>query len=205
MAILKNADCYWIVDPLDGTRSYIDGHDGFGVHIALIQNERPVLAVIYFPARKVFYYTDDEKAYLEREGQKPIVINGRDRAPDESLKVAVSWLKDKQPKLQGVGYQPIPAVGGDRVCEVAVGRADLALIENPFSYWDLAAAHALLLQAGGEIYDLETGKPVRYTNDKLFVKPCLAGKETVVKNHLEKFKDELGALQRKRPAFKQKP
>lgn len=173
-AIIAAHTTYWIVDPLDGTRSYIEGHEGFGVHIGLIDHGVPVAGIVYFPAQGILYYTDAGKAYKQPDGQPAKQIQVTQPA---SLKrpftTATSWHKHRQPGSDIT--RSIAAVGGARACITAEGITDVALIEAPFSYWDIAAAHALLRAAGGELFDLANGIPVRYPSSKLHIDPAIGG------------------------------
>lgn len=202
-AVQTASNSYWIVDPLDGTRSYLDGYDGFGVHIGLIVNGEPVAAAIYFPAQGVAYYTDGANgAFMQKDGAAPVPVCVNTAEGAGGLTAAVSWVKARQPVLAaGAVYKPLPFVGGDRVCQAAVGVVDLALVENPFSYWDIAAAHAFLRAAGGELFDLNNGAPVRYPSDRLYVLPCIGGAPALVSKYRQAFSDAVKAL----PPPKRKP
>lgn len=203
-AILAASDIYWIVDPLDGTRSYIDGHDGFGVHIGLIDKGVPSFAVIYFPAQGVLYYTDGATgAYRQADGQAAQKITVSDAvAPGDKLRAVVSWVARRQPSREDIDYRAIPAVGGGRVCTVAERGGDIALMEGPFSYWDIAAAHALLRGAGGELYELDSGKPVTYPSDRLYIPPSIGGHKNLVAAHRPAFKAAVANLAKRAAAPK---
>lgn len=205
--IQKNNKTYWIVDPLDGTRSYIDGFDGFGVHIGLIDNGVPVAGIIYFPALGLTYYTDGANGAFRREDGKPAQkLNlSAEVAATQPPRVTVSWKRNKRPDKAGGNYTDIPEVGGARVVAVAEGRVDLALIESPFSYWDIAAAHALLKAAGGELYDLKSGQPVRYPPERLDITPAIGGSAANVANHRARFERGVTGLDKSpRGVFKLK-
>lgn len=178
-AIVAAHQTYWIVDPLDGTRTYIDGHDGFGVHIGLIDRGVPVAGVVYFPAVDVVYYTHEGRAYKQAQGKPAQTVRV---TPPEGLRhpfaAATSWSAKRQVRAEVA--TSVPAVGGARACITAEGLTDVALIEAPFSYWDIAAAHAVLRAAGGDLFDLLTGDPVRYPPHKLHIDPAVGGHATVV-------------------------
>lgn len=197
-AIQQSSDTYWIVDPLDGTRSYIDGFDGFGVHIGLIEKGQPKAAAIYFPAQGILYYTDGVNgAFIQEDGKPARKISVTAPLKDgDAPVIAVSWANRMKVLQQHMDHTQIQAVGGDRVCQTAAGHTDLGLIEIRFSYWDIAAAHALLRQARGELYNLQTGVPITYPNDKLFIEPAIAGHPDTV----EKFRETLKTKMQHLPA-----
>lgn len=174
--IIRDNDTYWVVDPLDGTLTYINGEDGFGVHIALVSDGEPVLGVVYFPSLGVTYYTgQDGKAYKETDtGEKSeISVNGK---KGDGFTAAVNWRPAKQPEhLNGAPYQAVPGVGGQRLCFAAEGRTDIAVTEAGFSFWDVAAAHAVLRAAGGIFVEQDSGRPVTYKDESLTVKSAAGG------------------------------
>ena len=189
LAIQKSHHTYWVVDPLDGTRSYIEGFDGFGVHIGLIEKGEAKAAAIYFPAQGIAYYTDGKSgAFQQKDGRPREKITVRTKQEEgKSLTVAVSWVARRRPARDDVDYHPLAAVGGDRFCQAASGKADLALTEMPFAYWDIAAAHALLKAAGGDIFDLKTGARITYPNDRIYVPPALGGDADLVRAQRDSF------------------
>lgn len=189
----------WIVDPLDGTSSYLkgpeymDGQPGFGVHIALVENGSPVRGVVYLPAQKTLFFTgDDGKAYIAQNEDAPEVI----RAPQAlqgTLHAAVPETEHKRPKsINGLDYEAVSAVGSSKICAVACGDADVMWQDRPdkkeaiedrdvFSYWDAAAGHAILKAAGGNLFDIPTGQEVRYDKDDFFIRPCVAASPNILK------------------------
>lgn len=205
-AIIATHSKYWIVDPLDGTRSFIDGYDGFGVHIGLIDNGVPVAGVIYFPAQDVLYFTRGGKAYCQ-DGQAAVrEISVRDASATRlPLQVASSWKKHRQPAVADGSIVAAPAVGGARVCVTAQGITDIALIEAPFSYWDIAAAHAVLRAAGGELYELDTGVAIRYPAGSLAIPRAVGGHADVVTRERVRLLDAANALLAANGARKPRP
>jgi len=181
--IIQNHKTYWITDPLDGTRSYIDGHDGFGVHLALIHQGVPIMGFVHFPAQGMTYYTGhDQKAYKldDKHGiPKQIHVSNANTTP---FKAAVNWRKHERPlTINRKKYQAIPGVGGARLCLAAEGAVDLAWVEKPFSYWDVAAAHAVLRAAGGDFVDAKFGKSITYGSSKLYIEPSVGGSPQTLK------------------------
>jgi 3'(2'), 5'-bisphosphate nucleotidase len=180
-AILAAHDTYWITDPLDGTRSFLDGHDGFGVHIGLISKGEAVAGIVYFPAQGVAYFTDGATgAYRQQDGEAPARISLRaPLAEKDRALVAISWGVKKKTKGQDMPFDIVAAVGGARLCVLAEGGADAAVTEMPFSYWDIAAAHAVLKAAGGDYYRLDNGDRITYLAGSLAIPAAIAGEAGV--------------------------
>ncbi len=75
----------------------------------------------------------------------------------------------------------VPEVGGGRICAAAEGLVDIGVVERPFSHWDLAAAHAVIKAAGGEIVDATTKEPISYANPELSLTPCFGASHETLK------------------------
>jgi 3'(2'), 5'-bisphosphate nucleotidase len=157
---------FWLVDPLDGTREFINHRDEFTVNIALIDNGAPVLGVVGVPARGLLYASDGPgRASLCADGgaHRPIAARV---APAGGIAVAASrshankaeledYLKDKT-------VTDFLAAGSSlKFCLIAEGKADLYPRLGPTMEWDTAAAHAVLAAAGGHVRTLE-GEELRY-------------------------------------------
>lgn len=190
----------WIIDPLDGTSSYLEGPDyldgqaGFGVHIAYMEDGKPVKGVVYLPAQNtMFFVGDDGKAYIQEEDSQPEVIEAP-KSVQGALVAAVPGTESKRPKdINGLAYEPLTTIGGSRLCEVACGEADIMWNDRPdktealedrdvFSYWDIAAGHAILKAAGADLYEIATGQEVSYNNESFLVRPCVAATPEILKH-----------------------
>ena len=156
---------FWLVDPLDGTREFVARNGEFTVNIALIDNGRPVLGVVYLPVLDVLYAgLQGQGAWCEREGLRQRI---QCRAmPAEGATVACSrshgdgalldeWLKGEPV----AGRQE--AGSSLKFGLLAEGRADLYPRFGRTMEWDTAAGHAVLAAAGGSVCDV-AGQPLRY-------------------------------------------
>lgn len=187
----------WVIDPLDGTKTAIDyanGHkdyDQFGVHIALAKDNSPVLGVAFFPAmadgKGVAYFTgDDGKAYKQTGDAAPKSIQvSKPPFKANGLRAAVHFHEARRPhQIAGRDYVHVPGVGGQRLCLVAEGSADVADMNDipethrgqyAYKQWDLAASHAVLKAAGGELVNAETQQPVLYDHPEFKMAGSVAG------------------------------
>ena len=144
---------FWLVDPLDGTKEFINRNGEFTVNIALIHNKKPILSVIYVPVKDVLYWADDSGAWKEERGQttKLEVNYSTDR------RVAVRSKSHASPEEEDVleRYNVVDSisVGSSlKFCMVAEGRADVYYRHGPTMEWDTAAGQAILQAAGGKVY-----------------------------------------------------
>lgn len=182
--IVKKHDTYWLCDPLDGTKTYINGHDGFGVHIALIHRGEPVMGVAYFPAQengqgKIYYTGNNGGAYVRVGQNAPQRLYVKTAQSD--VRLSLGWAD----KPMFMNFEMVRAVGGARLCVVAEGQANVAQFNAPFSYWDVAAGHAIIKAAGGGFYNLKTGQEIRYDHPSLVTPPALGGHKTILKKLIQ--------------------
>ncbi len=173
---LKGAEYFWLVDPLDGTREFIDGSPDFTVNIALIKNNVPLLGVIYAPAHGEMFSAYGEGTAVrwteENEHEKPIRV----RHPGKGGLVVITSKNrehaaiDKYLEEQKV--EKIIRKGSSlKICAVAMGKADLCPGFGQTYEWDTAAGQAILEAAGGEIVALEGSEPLRYGEKSDFINP----------------------------------
>jgi 3'(2'), 5'-bisphosphate nucleotidase len=158
---------FWLVDPLDGTKEFVRRTGEFTVNIALMQNFKPVLGVIYAPVVDelyVGYGPDTAERTIKGEAKKISVRI----VPEEGYTVVASRShsnKDElQDYLQGKKIADQAFRGSSlKICQVAAGDADLYPRLAPTCEWDIAAGHAIVNAAGGKMTkldgsDLEYGK-----------------------------------------------
>ena len=156
---------YWLIDPLDGTKEFIKRNGEFTVNIALIREHRPVLGVVHVPVSGVTYsgIVGAGARRIERDGD-PLPISVR--LPSAQPPVVVGSRSHANPDLErhlaGLGDYELVSMGSSlKFCLLAEGRADFYPRLGPTSEWDTAAAHAVVLAAGGHIVTLD-GEPLRY-------------------------------------------
>lgn len=165
--------CYWLVDPLDGTREFVKRNDEFTVNIALIDESGSAIAgIVYAPALdELAYAAKGEGAWLERCDGKMVL---RARALPDVPVLAVSRSHASaatRALLNGIGAHETLAAGSAlKFIRVAQGRADLYPRFGPTSEWDTAAGQCVLEEAGGCVLDLH-GHPLRYNRRETLLNP----------------------------------
>jgi 3'(2'), 5'-bisphosphate nucleotidase len=165
---------FWLVDPLDGTKEFLARNGEFTVNIALIVGHEPALGVVGVPARDVVYTGIPGVGATRIEGGgRAHAIRTRRPAP-EPLRVVGSRSHRGDSLvalLARLGPHDLVAVGSAlKFCIVAEGDADFYPRLGPTSEWDTAAAHAVLVAAGGAVVTLE-GKPLRYNTRPELLNP----------------------------------
>lgn len=157
---------FWLVDPLDGTKEFINRRREFTVNIALIEDGRPVLGTIHAPALDATYAgAGAGTATAEVAGGGPRPVAAR-RAPADGLAVVASRSHANIPALEsylaGIRVESCKNLGSAiKFCLIASGEADLYPRLGRTMEWDTAAGHAVLEAAGGSVRTL-TGAPLRY-------------------------------------------
>ena len=150
---LKN---FWLIDPIDGTRDYINGRDEFTLNAALIIDKKPAIGIITAPAKKrVFYSYGMSNSYELINGQE---INLIDKKKNYNELKAVSYSDELKIKIIEVHkkyniktHQKMKS--SLKFCVIAAGEYDLYAAEPRACEWDIAAGHAILEHAGGKITD----------------------------------------------------
>jgi 3'(2'), 5'-bisphosphate nucleotidase len=165
---------YWLVDPLDGTREFLNRNGEFTVNIALIEAHRPTLGVVHVPVQGVSYQgLPGSGAWREAPDgvRQPIRVRAHSGTPVRVVGSRSHRGESLAGFLERLGPHELLGVGSAlKFCLVAEGRADVYPRLGPTSEWDTAAAHAVLAAAGGEVLDLE-GQPLAYNTREGLLNP----------------------------------
>jgi 3'(2'), 5'-bisphosphate nucleotidase len=177
----KNLKQLWIVDPLDGTKEFIKKNDEFTVNIALIENSKPVIGVIYAPALNVLYFSerklgsyktlitaldefDNSKAFrlpLVENSNEYKVLTSRSHLDDNTL----DYIDNL--KVNNLKVVSVPMGSSLKFCLLAEGLADCYPRFSPCMEWDTAAGQIICEEAGFKVVDLKTMKPIIYNRENL--------------------------------------
>lgn len=174
---IADYEYYWLCDPLDGTKAFINGEPDYTVNIALIQNGDPVMGVVYAPAQGILYagHGPGTAVRWSEETDKEKSISVRP-VPSSGLTAFTSKSFDLTSRKDDLlGHFKVEKVlkksSSIKICCIAAGKADIYPRLGPTCLWDTAAADAVLRAAGGMISDLQ-GKPMRYIPlDAKFLNP----------------------------------
>ena len=189
----------WMIDPLDGTKEFLEGTGEFTVNIALIVEAEAVLGLIAAPnrgyldlgvpdwgARRYPLFSDEEGADLSARALDPaaqLVMSASARHREERVQMMLTRLAEL-----AQGAQRLDAGSALKFCDVASGSADVYPRTSPCYEWDLAAGDALVRAAGGSVTTLE-GAPVRYNQwDSLKAPKFVAAGDSEI-NYLELIPD----------------
>ena len=170
---------YWLVDPLDGTAEFVKRNGEFTVNIALIDNKRPVLGVIYAPVTDMIWYNDNDKVFkgsglrdtehvtnarlLSHVQQSHVsrpftVLVSRSHRTAEVDDYINKVLRPQHPDLV------LDSQGSSlKFARLAEGTADVYVCYSKTKEWDTAAAEAILCAVGGKVLRISDGKPLEYS------------------------------------------
>ena len=161
----KNWTKYWLVDPLDGTKEFIKQNGEFTVNIALIENNKPILGVIFTPVKFDLYFAQknygsykinsSSKLINLKEAVKIFVANQSSikriiGSRSHSNQTFDSWVNQNFPNSEIV-----QAGSSLKFCLIAEGAADIYPRFGPTSEWDIAAGHIIVKEAGGSVSTFE--------------------------------------------------
>ena len=173
-------DRVWVVDPLDGTKEFIEGVPHFVVSIALVENGQPILGVLYNPVTaETFTAVKDQGAYLD--GQK---INCSEKQNINEMVILNSRSETKKGLWEPFDstFKELKAIGSVayKLGLTAAGRADIFASLRPKNEWDICAGNCIINEAGGKLVDLY-GNAREYNSSNTLITPGLiAGQVTAV-------------------------
>lgn len=162
---------FWLVDPLDGTKEFLKRNGEFTVNIALVKHGVPVLGVVYAPVLDVCYFAArGTGAFVQRGDAAAQAIQAEAHAADSAIKVVASRSHSDARTaalLQKLGNHECISMGSSlKLCLVAEAAAHFYPRLGPTMEWDTAAAHAVVLEAGGIVCDVAE-QALRYNKEDM--------------------------------------
>jgi len=165
---------YWLIDPLDGTKEFVNRNGEFTVNIALIDNQKAVFGVVHVPVQGKTYVGCEGYGAELREGDapaKPIRIAKNSRTPVRVVGSRSHRGASLDAYLDALGEHDMISMGSSlKFCVIAEGGADLYPRLGLTSEWDTAAAQAVVEQAGGSVVTLD-GKTMKYNAKEDILNP----------------------------------
>ncbi len=164
---------YWLIDPLDGTRDFINQTGEFCICIAYIKNNRPIYGLIYAPYSQTHYFTNDQQKSFKYQDNKATLLQCA--SPKQPLEIVIGNHSHNNQQLQSYlhdfGDTKISHLGSAlKFCKIAEGIFDHYPRFGPCSEWDTAAGGCILEAAGGRVVG-EDKKPLRYNTQHSLISP----------------------------------
>ena len=172
---IKNLNDFWLIDPIDGTYDYINNLDEFTINAGLIINKQPVAGLIYAPAKKRMFYSYGNTFAFELIDGKPVKLDKKNNFDKNRIKF-VSYSKKIKPEIEKIHKELnvkeyVRMKSSLKFCVIASGEFDGYVAEPRACEWDIAAGHAILKHAGGNVTDFD-GNEILY-GKKDFKNPSL--------------------------------
>ncbi len=179
-AVRGQWDEYWLVDPLDGTKEFVNRNGEFTVNIALIRGGIAAYGVVGVPVQERVFVGNasaSEAVVVSKDGRQrihsrtmradvdPLVIVASRSHGGERLEAYLDALSERFASASRT-----PVGSSLKLCVLASGEADCYPRLGPTSEWDIAAAHAVLRAAGGEVYTFDRA-PLKYNSKDSLLNP----------------------------------
>lgn len=185
---------FWLIDPLDGTKEFINKNDEFTVNIALIDQGKPLMGIVYAPVIDILYFSDPTGAWKkERASQDTNMLADSDMLKSSSVRLPLvsnhtgytivasrSHLNEQttafinQVKREHSEIRIISRGSSLKLCMIAEGSADVYPRFGITSEWDIAAGHALILAAGGKVVSADGITELKYNTAGMENPPFIA-------------------------------
>ena len=177
---------YWLVDPLDGTKEFINKSKEFTVNIALIENSMPVFGIVAAPAtgkvwsgsffQRPSKFTKILNRYLTHEhkpNQLRIVMSKSHQTDTD--KQFLEFLEEQSFNGIPISYSVVEKGSSLKLCALADNEADIYPRFGPTCEWDIAAGHAYLISKGGRVNQMSSGKHLNYSKKDTILNPAFVG------------------------------
>ena len=169
---------YWLIDPLDGTKEFVNRNGEFTVNISLIENNLPIFGVIYAPEKSLLYYG------IKNNGSYKLITQDNINTLSEFKKININNNTTSNIKIIGSRshsnkdfhtwvdknfsqYELISIGSSLKFCFLAEGNADFYPRLGPTSEWDIAAGHVILEEAGGKLKSFDNTEILYNTKENI--------------------------------------
>lgn len=159
----KNWDKFWLIDPLDGTKDFIAKNGDFTINIALIENNQPILGVVFLP-----FHQDVYSAELGKGAYKNNKRIFNDSKRDKLIGADSNFYSTKEMKdfFDFYHIEDVRKIGSSiKICKLAEGDIDVYPRLNETKEWDTAATHIIANEAGCKLIDIITKKELVYNKE----------------------------------------
>ena len=178
---------FWLIDPLDGTKEFINRSGEFTVNIALIENNIPIAGVIYVPVLNELYFANkhigsyklnDASLNIDNKSLSSIIktslklpLNIKNKmfnvvaSKSHLSKETTDYIDKLKEKINNIDF--VSKGSSLKLCLIAEGTADLYPRFGPTMEWDVAAGHAIVKYSGGKVFIVNTGTELSYNKENL--------------------------------------
>ncbi|MDB3862222.1 3'(2'),5'-bisphosphate nucleotidase CysQ [Flavobacteriaceae bacterium] len=178
----KNWEHVWLIDPLDGTKEFLNKSDNFTINIALIENQNPVFGIVYVPVTRELYFAEKGIGSFKIENilnvdeleSLPKIDLSKQDYPSEYTVVASKshlnsqtsdFINKKKDEYKNVSIRYFGS--SLKICKVAEGKGSCYPRLSPTMEWDTAAAHSIIKYSGKNILNYFTKTELKYNKENL--------------------------------------
>ena len=169
---------FWCLDPIDGTRSFINGKPEYTISLALIEQEKPIFGMILNPETKEFFFA--KKNFGSFCNEKKIYVNKKSINNIDNIAISSSESK-KLLEYDNFNIKKVVKMGSIayKIALVAKGKIDLAISFTKKNDWDIAAAELIIKEAGGQIEEID-GRKIVFNSSDLRINSVIASNKTII-------------------------
>ncbi len=169
------ASQYWLIDPLDGTKGFVNKDGNFAINIALVKMGEPIFGLVQSPVLEKVWTSCDEKPNLTFTLRDKLrIVMSKNHQKEEDL----SFLNHLEKK--NIPFDLVQKGSSLKFTALCDDDADLYPRFGPTSEWDIAAPHAVLNQYGGLTFSLENQKSLTYAKENILNPPFVAFKNELI-------------------------
>ena len=169
-------DGYWLIDPLDGTKEFINRNGDFSVNISFIYMHQTIFGIVQRPTDMKIWTSLDKVSQTKTEEKEPLRIVMSRSHKREADTMFLQFLKDN-----GINYVLVEKGSSLKICALCDDEADIYPRFGPTSEWDIAAADAVLESYGGSIYSLESFEKIKYSKKNILNPPFIAYRNELIR------------------------
>ena len=169
-------DGYWLIDPLDGTKEFINRNGDFSVNISFIYMHQTIFGIVQRPTDMKIWTSLDNVSRAKTEETEPLRIVMSRSHKREADTMFLQFLKDS-----GINYVLVEKGSSLKICALCDDEADIYPRFGPTSEWDIAAADAVLESYGGSIYSLESFEKIKYSKKNILNPPFIAYRNELIR------------------------
>lgn len=169
-------DSYWLIDPLDGTKEFINRNGDFSVNISFIYGHRSIFGLVQRPTDMKIWTSLDTVSQTKAEEAAPLRIVMSRSHKREADTMFLKFLQDSE-----IDYELVEKGSSLKICALCDDEADIYPRFGPTSEWDIAAADAVLASYGGSILNLEDFEKLKYSKKNILNPPFIAYRNELIR------------------------
>ena len=167
---------FWLIDPLDGTKEFINRNGDFSVNISFIYEPRSIFGLVQRPTDMKVWTSLDAVSQTKTEQMPPLRIVMSRSHKREADTLFLKFLQDSE-----IDYKLVEKGSSLKICALCDDEADMYPRFGPTSEWDIAAADAVLASYGGSIFSLEDFEKLKYSKKNILNPPFIAYRNELIR------------------------